>query len=287
MLEPSPWIIDGTEQNFEQDVLARSKDLLVVVDFWATWCGPCQELGPILEKLAVESAGQFLLVKVDVDQQPGIAAAFQVRSIPHVFALRNGQLVDQFMGALPEDQIREWLGRFQPTPAELLVVEARKLQSENASEAEAKYREAIELAPQGDPIRIELAKFLLTQHRNAECREILDQLAARGFLEPEAENLKAELEVRESAAESGGVAECRKAVSDNPGDASLKVKLAEALGAAQQYEEALKLCLELVKQETGPNRDAARTTMVNLFHMLGPEAELTRTYRRQLATALY
>src|SRR5262245_58544417 len=112
MLEQSPWIIEGTEQNFEQEVLARSNELTVIVDFWATWCGPCQELGPVLEKLASEAAGQFLLVKVDVDKQPGIAAAFQVRSIPHVFALRNGQLLDQFMGALPEEQIREWLERF-------------------------------------------------------------------------------------------------------------------------------------------------------------------------------
>jgi len=287
MLEPSPWIIEGTEQNFEQEVLARSNELPVIVDFWATWCGPCQELGPILEKLANEAAGQFLLVKVDVDKQPGIAAAFRVQSIPHVFALRNGQLLDQFMGALPEEQIRQWLERFQPSPAEQLVLDARKLQTENAAEAEAKYREALELAPQEDQIRIELARFFMTQHRNTECREIIDQLEARGFLEPEAENIKAELEVRESAAESGGVAECRAAVAANPGDSSLKVKLAEALGAAQQYEEALKLCLELVKQESGPVREEARTTMVNLFHMLGPEAELTRTYRRQLATALY
>lgn len=287
MLEPSPWVIEGTEQNFEQEVLARSKDLPVIVDFWATWCGPCQELGPILEKLANEAAGQFLLVKVDVDREPGIAGAFQVRSIPHVFALRHGQLVDQFMGAIPEEQIREWLERFQPSPVEQLLLDARKLLSENASEAEAKYREALELAPQDDQIRIELARFLLSQHRNAECHAIIDQLAARGFLEPEAEHIKAELEVRESAAESGGVAECRAAVTANPGDPALQLKLAEALGAAQQYEEALKLCLEMVKQNSGPIREETRSTMVKLFQMLGPDAELTRTYRRQLATALY
>ena len=106
---PSPWIIDGTEQNFDSEVLQRSQEIPVIVDFWAPWCAPCRELGPVLERLVTEAGGQFLLVKVDIDQQPGIAQAFGVQSIPHVFALRNGQLADQFLGALPEDQIRQWL----------------------------------------------------------------------------------------------------------------------------------------------------------------------------------
>jgi putative thioredoxin len=279
--------MDGTEQNFETEVLARSNELLVVVDFWAPWCAPCRELGPVLERLATENAGQFLLVKVDIDQQPGLAQAFGVRSIPHVFALRNGQLADQFTGALPEDQIREWLAQFQPSPAELLVLEARKLEQEDSAAAEAKYREALELAPQEDRIRIQLARLLLKQHRNADCRDILTQLEARGFLEPEAENIKAELDLRTAAAEAGGVGECREALAANPDDPQLKMKLAEALGAAQQFQEALDLCLAVAQVSTGDLRNEARTTMVNLFHMLGPEADLTKTYRRKLATALY
>jgi putative thioredoxin len=284
---PSPWIIDGTEQNFESEVLARSSEIPVIVDFWATWCGPCQELGPVLERLAAESAGQFLLVKIDIDQQPGLAQAFGVRSIPHVFALRNGQLADQFMGALPEDQIREWLAKFQPSPAEQLVLEARKLEQEDSAAAEAKYREALELAPHDDRIRIQFARLLLKQHRNADSRDMLTQLEARGFLEPEAENIKAELDLRAAAAEAGGVGECRAALAASPDDPRLKMKLAEALGAAQQFQEALDLCLAVVQSSAGELRDEARTTMVNLFHLLGPEADLTRTYRRKLATALY
>lgn len=283
----SPWIIDGTEQTFDQDVVVRSNELPVIVDFWATWCGPCRELGPVLERLAVEGAGQFLLVKVDVDQQPRIAQAFGVQSIPHVFALRNGQLVDQFTGALPEDQIRQWLAQFEPSPAEKLILEARKLAPEDASAAEAKYREALELTPNADPIRIELARLLLKQHRNADCAEIITKLEARGFLEPEAENIKAELDLRAAAAEAGGVGECRTALAASPDDPKLKLKLAEALGASQQFEEALGLCLAVVQSSTGDLRNEARTTMVNLFHLLGPEAELTKTYRRKLATALY
>jgi putative thioredoxin len=241
----------------------------------------------VLERLATESAGQFLLVKVDVDQQPGIAQAFGVRSIPHVFALRNGQLVDQFTGALPEDQIRQWLAQFQPSPAELLVQEARKLEPEDVAAAEAKFREALELDPKDDRIRIELARMLLKQHRNADSREIITKLEARGFLEPEAESIKAELDLRLAAAEAGGVGECRAALAANPDDPRAKLKLAEALGAAQQFQEALELGLAVVQSTTGDLRDEARTTMVNLFLLLGPEAELTKTYRRKLATALY
>lgn len=284
---PSPWIIEGTEQNFEQEVITRSQELPVIVDFWATWCGPCKELGPILERIATENAGQFLLVKVDVDQQPRVAQAFGVQSIPHVFALRNGQLVDQFQGALPEDQVRQWLTQFQPSPAELLLQEARRLEQEDTAEAEAKYLEALELSPQDDRIRIELARMLLKQHRNADTREIINKLEARGYLEPEAENIKAELDLRTAAAEAGGVAECRAALASNPNDPNLQLKLAESLGAAQQFQEALDLCLAVVQGTTGDLRNEARTTMVNLFHMLGAEADLTKTYRRKLATALY
>jgi putative thioredoxin len=284
---PSPWIIDGTEQTFDQEVIARSQELPVIVDFWAPWCAPCRELGPVLERLATESAGQFLLVKVDVDQQPGIAQAFGVRSIPHVFALRNGQLVDQFTGALPEDQIRQWLAQFQPSPAELLVQEARKLEQEDVAAAEEKYREALELDPKDDRIRIELARLLLKQHRNADSQEIITKLQARGFLEPEAESIKAELDLRSAAAEAGGVGECRAALAAHPDDPKAKLKLAEALGAAQQFQEALELALSVVQSTTVDLRDEARTTMVNLFLLLGPEAELTKTYRRKLATALY
>ena len=289
---PSPWIIDGTEQNFDAEVLQRSQEMPVIVDFWAPWWAPCRELGPVLERLVTEAGGQFLLVKVDIDQQPGIAQAFGVQSIPHVFALRNGQLADQFLGALPEDQIRQWLAKFQPSPVELLVLEARKLAPEDTAAAEAKYREALELVPNEDKIRIELARLLLKQHRNDDAREILTKLEARGFLEPEAENIKAELDLRAAAAEAGGVGECRAALSASPDDPKLKLKLAEALGAGQQFEEALALCLAVVQFTTGQSatgdlRDEARTTMVNLFHLLGPEADLTKTYRRKLATALY
>ena len=283
----SPWIIEGTDQNFEQEVLGRSKEVLVVVDFWAEWCQPCRLLAPVLEKLAREGNGQFLLVKVNVDLNQGLASAFGVQSIPHVFALKDGQLVDQFTGVLSEEQIRQWLEQFQPSAIELLLREAQQLEKSDATSAEAKYREALELEPGNDRIKIALGKLLLVQHRDADTRSILQELEARGFLEPEAETLKAELELRAAAAEGGGVGECRQALASNPADPHLQIKLADALAVVQQYAEALELLLQVVQQHPGDRREEARSTMVKIFQMLGPEADLARTYRRKLATALY
>ena len=156
----SPWIIDVTEENFDAAVVQRSNDVPVVVDFWATWCAPCRQLGPILEKLATEGAGAFLLAKVDVDQQPGIAQHFGVSSIPHVFAIHAGQLVNQFTGALPEGQIREWLQTLQPSATEKLLTEAKALEQTDPTAAEEKLREALELAPErSDEIQLRLARL--------------------------------------------------------------------------------------------------------------------------------
>jgi putative thioredoxin len=287
MVEAAPWIIETTLQTFEKDVVERSHTVPVVVDFWATWCAPCQELGPVLERLAQEYKGKFVLVKIDVDQQPEIAGGFGVQSIPHVFALRDGQAVNQFMGNLPEDQIRAWLDQLLPSPYETLLAEARALEPTDAQAAEAKYREASELMPGESAAKIGRARCLLTQHRDSEAQAIIDELTARGYLEPEAENIKAELELRASAEESGGVQESRQAVAADPENLQLQLQLADALAADHQYAEALQIGLDLVvKDKTGVGQ-AARETMVKIFQVLGPTSELAQTYRRKLATAMY
>jgi len=289
---PSSWILSTTDADFHRDVIERSGELPVVVDFWATWCGPCRTLGPTLEKLAAEADGKFLLVKAEVETNGGSAGQFRVDSIPAVFALRDGRVVDSFIGALGEAQLREWLDRIQPSVAERLRSEAAKIAATDPKAAEEKLREAIALEPRDPVAKIALARLLLAQDRLADGERLLGELAERGFLEPEAERLQAELALRRGAVEAGTVEACRAELARSPDDRQAQWKLAQALAGQQtaganQHTEALELCLKLVALDRHGLGESARQLMVNLFQALGPDHELVSTYRRRLSSALY
>ncbi len=287
MSAASSVVINVTMATFQNDVVQKSMDTPIVIDFWAPWCNPCRQLAPMLEKLAAEYGGKFILAKINTDEEPQIAQAFGIQSLPTVFAFYQGQPVDQFVGLLTEEQIRQWLTPLLPSPAQQLAREAMELAETDPKGAEAKYREALVLEPKEDSLKICLANVLLKQGRLEECGTIIEALATRGFLEPEAERLKSELEVRQAAAESGGVEEARKAADAEPTNLMLRIRLADAYAAASQHRKALEICLDIVKQDFGEARNEAKSTMVKIFDMLGPASELTGEFRRQLATALY
>ena len=284
--EETPWVVDADEATFQQVAVERSREVLVVVDFWATWCQPCRMLGPILEKLAGEYAGRFLLVKADTDKMPNIAAGFGVQSIPAVYALRDGQLVDYFVGLLPEQQIREWIDRWLPTPAERLVAEARQLATSDAKAAEGKYGEAARLDPNLAAARIGLAELVLRQGRVDECRVILDALEQRGFLEPEAEKLKAQLHLAAAGGTAVDLDGLRAAAAADPKDFAARLALAEGLAAEEQYEESLETALAVVTAGKKEFVEPARALMVDIFRLLPDESVLVTDYRRRLSTAL-
>jgi len=281
-----PHVVETTLQSFDQDVIQRSADQPVVLDFWAEWCAPCRTLGPILERLAEEYDGRFTLVKANTEEVSQIASAFGVRSIPAVFGLSNGRVRDSFVGVLSETAIREFIDRLMPTPAEILVKEARDLEATDLPGAEAKYREALTLDDKDPMTKIGLARTLLGQDRLEESQRLLTELERRGFLEPEAEKLKAELLLRTQGEATGGVDEARAALAAKPTDLSLKFALAEALAAAHQYEEALDICLELVERDRKGVGEQARKTMLAIFQLLGG-SELVGTYQRKLAAVLF
>ena len=279
-------VIEATEETFAREVIERSSALPVVVDFWAPWCGPCRLLGPVLEKLAGEYAGKFLLAKVNIDENPNLASQFGVRSIPAVFGVRDGAVFDAFMGVQPESVIRTWINRLLPTEAEVLAEEARLLENTDPRAAEAKYSQALALQSDLPQAQIGLIRIALAE---GECENASARIAAlerRGFLEPEAERLKAALMLRTQAAGSNGVDSARALAAAHPGDLTFKLALAEALAAAGQYAEALALCLDLVERDRKGVGEQARQVMLAVFRLLPPGDELVTEYQRQLSLVL-
>jgi putative thioredoxin len=161
---------DVTDATFEQDVIERSRQVPVVVDLWAPWCGPCKTLGPMLEQVVAETGGAVELAKVDVDQNPGIAQAFRVQSIPAVFALSDGQVVDSFIGALPEQQVRAFVAKLAPVQSEADVL----AEQGTAAGDEAALRKALALQPGHERATLGLAELLVRQGRG---QDALDELA--------------------------------------------------------------------------------------------------------------
>jgi putative thioredoxin len=282
----SPNVIDVTSETFKQEVIERSTAVPVVVDFWAEWCGPCRMLSPLLEKLAHEYDGKFVLAKVDIERSPDVAGQFGVRSIPAVFGVRDGGVVDAFVGVQPEAVLRMWLDRLLPSEAESLASQARTLELTDLQAAAAKYGQALTLAPDLPQAQIGLARIALADGQIEDATARIAALERRGFLEPEAEKLKAELTLRIQAEGAGSVEATRAALAAHPDDLALKFSLAESLAAAGQFADALALCLELVERDRRGLGERARQTMVAIFRLLPPGHDLVTEYQRQLSLVL-
>lgn len=284
--EPSPYILDATTATFPAEVAERSKTVPVVVDVWAEWCQPCKMLGPVLEKLAREYDGRFVLVKVDSDKSPEVAAGLQARSIPAVYGVRDGQILEAFTGVQSESFIRQWLDRLLPSKAETLAAEARDLESSDPDAAASKYAEALALEPELPAARIGQGRLAMAAGRIEEAQATVAELERRGFLEPEGERLKAELVLK---AQGVGSAELDAALAEseaNPRDKSKKLRLAEALAAAGRHEEALATALDLVETDRKNTGEEARKLMLAVFQLLPEDSKTVVDFRRRLSFAL-
>lgn len=273
--------IEVGDADFEREVLERSRSLPVVVDFWAQWCGPCRALGPVLERLADEHAGAFVLAKLDVDRAPATAQRYGVRSIPLVLGFRDGEVVAEFTGAQPEAVVREFLTRLLPSEADAHAREGDELAAGgHLNAAEERYRRALALDARHERALVGLARLLGERGETEEALELLARCAG-----PEAERLAAELRTRgEPAADPGPL---RERVARDPADLGARLALGRALAARGEYEPAFEELLAVVDRDPGFEDQAARRAMLDLFEVLGREHPLTERFRSELARVLF
>ena len=270
--------VDAPE--FAVEVVQRSYEVPVVVDFWAEWCGPCRTLGPMLESLAEEHAGAFELVKVDVDNNQELARQFNVQGIPYVMAFKGGQPVNEFTGALPEAQVRAWLESIVPSVLDKQVDAARDAMLEgNAAQAEEILRAVLADKMDHEEAGTALASLLLSQGRNPEALDVLAPLSPTG----EVEKLRAT--ARLISSEDHDLSALTSAVDSDPEDSQARLDLGQALAAQAEFEPALDHFLAVVRMKNS-DLEQARAAMVNVFEVLGSGHPLAQTYRRELANAL-
>ena len=284
----SPLSIDVTTADFDQAVIEASKTVPVLVDFWAEWCGPCRALKPVLEKLATEYQGKFILAKVNSDENQELAQRYGVRGIPNVKAFINGELADEFSGALPESQVREFLTRILPSPAEKTRLDALALYAAtgDARQALAMLAQASQLDPGNEIARMDSAQMLIALNEFDEARRLIDTLSPLAQMDERVKAMQARLALAAGAGGDVNADELMKRIAVNANDFDARLRLARWHITLEQYAQALDQLLEIVRRDRKYKDDGARKTMLQLFSVLGSDHPLVGDYRRKLAGAL-
>ena len=282
--------MNTTLATFEKDVIEASKHARVVVDFWAPWCGPCKTLGPLLERLEHEYAGRWRLVKVNVDENQQLAAHFQVRSIPHVVAFVDGRPVEQFTGVLPESQLRVFIERLVPNPAQAEHRAALLARDEGQRDvARDHLQAALALDPGYDEARLDLIELLLDDDLVDDARReatLLSPKITQG-IDVRYNALKTRLDALDAATDLPPTDALEAAVASDPGNLEARFDLANALIARRAYEPALEHLLEIVKRDRSFRDDVGRKTMLSVFDLAAHQPELVSEWRRRLSATLH
>jgi putative thioredoxin len=280
--------VEVDKTTFETVVVEGSKTTPVLVDFWAPWCGPCRALTPVLEKLAAEYGGRFVLAKVNSDENPELSARFGVRGIPNVKAFVDGELADEFTGAQPESAVRQFLARIVPSAADELRHEALAVYAatRDADRALELLSRAEALDPASEDIRITRAALLADAGRGDEARAAIASLAPLTRLDERVSAIEAKLDLAQGAAEAPSESLLRQRIEKDGNDLEARLDLAHTFVARREFREALGELLEIVRRDRGFRDDAARKTMLKIFELLGNQGELVGEFRRKLASAM-
>ncbi len=277
-------VFDVDQSEFETQVLERSMETPVVVDFWAPWCGPCRVLGPVLERVVEEYQGKLLLAKVNVDENQELAAGFGIQGIPAVKVFKDGALATEFTGALPEPGVREVLGQVVPSREDELALEADRLWSRgDTGRALEIFEEVLEESPHHAGALVGLGRGLLDTDAER-ALSLLDRVPPGGPERAEADRLIARQKL--STGDGADVESLRRELAAAPDRIDLRFRLAQALAAEERYEAALEEFLAILKQDRGFEDDGARKAMVQIFEVLG-RTELADRFRSEMAKVLF
>jgi putative thioredoxin len=277
----SDFVIDVTEETFNQDVALRSRTTPVIVDLWAEWCGPCKQLSPVLEKLANEAAGAWILARIDVDANPRLAQAFQAQSIPMVVAIIGGQMVDAFLGAMPESQVKQWLAQVLAVADQLGVRQAGAGAGAGDDAAEGADGAVDDLPPALSAAR----EAMETGDLDGAARALEKALADMPG-DPLAKSWLAQVNLMRRVSSYDPMTVSREAAA-HPEDVAAQLRVADFEMAGGDAEKAFDRILAVIKRTSGPDRNTARLHLLDLFEVISPDDERLKKARTQLTLLLF
>jgi putative thioredoxin len=284
------FVIDVTEETFNTDVVERSRAVPVIIDLWAEWCGPCKQLSPVLEKLAAEAGGQWILAKVDVDANPQLSAALQVQSIPMVVAVLGGQLVDGFLGAMPEAQVRQWIGQVLAVAdkmgMQLAAPDADELEDGADTAAGGRVPRGADAPAPGIPPAYAEARAAMERGDLDGAAKAFEQELAANPADPVAKTGLAQVNLIRRVT-SYDQAKARRDAAERPGDVEAQARVADIDMASGRIEEAFNRLLGVVRRTSGEERDQARVHLVGLFELLPPNDPQVKKARSALSALLF